>query len=77
MTPLEKVPVDWLEHGFTSLLRKHLTEQADNALKQLLSVCRESDDPKVSRRFADYDQLRSFLSQLGKERAHGSDDGDD
>lgn len=77
MTPIEKVQRDWLEHGFTCRLRKHVEEQRDNALRLLLSVCRESSDPKVTRRFADYEQIGSFLSQLGKERADGSDDGDD
>jgi hypothetical protein len=77
VTPIEKVQKDWLAHGFTCRLRKHIEEQHGIALKQLLSVCRESSDPKVTRRFADYEQIGSFLSQLGKERADGSDDGDD
>jgi len=77
MTPIDKVQRDWLEHGQTALLRRHIEEQRDNSLKQLLSVCRESSDPKVTRRFAEYEERSSFLSQLGKERSHGSDDGDD
>lgn len=77
MTPLDKIQRDWLEHGQTALLRKHVAEQQEIAFRHLLAVCRESDDPKVTRRAEAYEQIGSFLAQLGKERADARDDGDD
>lgn len=78
MSPIEKVPRDWLEHGFTCLLRRRLEEQQRAALAALIAVARESSDPKVTKKCADYEQLGSFLGQLGKERADDDDraDGD-
>lgn len=77
MTPIEKVPLDWMEHGFTEKLRRHLADQQKNALAALISECRQSSDPKVTRRLAAYEEIASFLGQLARERSDGRADGDD
>ena len=77
MTPLDKVPREWLGHEFTFRLRKHWEEQKELALRALFTVARASSDPKVTRRLEAYEQIGSCLAQLGKEHADGSDDGDD
>jgi hypothetical protein len=68
---------DWINHGFTCRLRRELETQSETALKALLAECRKSQDAQVTKRLAEYEQLRSFLAQLGKEAIDGSDDGDD
>lgn len=77
MTPITGASNDWINHGFTCRLRRELEAQADTALKTLLADCRKSSDAQVTKRLAEYEQLRSFLAQLGKEATDGSDDGDD
>lgn len=77
MTPIPGATRDWVEHGFTCRLRKEIEVQVDQAFERLITECRKSSDSNVTRRLADYEQMRSFLAQLGREMIDASDDGDD
>lgn len=76
MTPIA-APEAWLDHTFTKRLAKHLVSQQHQALVNLLGACRESSDPKVTKRLAEWEQIGSFLKQLEEVNADGSTDGDD
>lgn len=77
MTPVQHPPSDWLGHGFTAKLRRSLEEQLENAFRNLIADSKASTDPKVTKRVAEYEQMRSFLEQLRAETSDGRPDGDD
>lgn len=77
MIPLDGQTRDWLEHAFTRRLKKHVADQRELALTSLLSACRKTEDADVARKVAAFDEVESFMKIVGKEIAHGRDDGDD
>ena len=55
---------DWKEHGFTTLLKKRMQEEARSAETNVFGACSQSTDPKVRAAYERFKATRELLHMI-------------
>lgn len=76
MHKLDKIQRDWLEHGQSEKLRKHLQAQHQIALNALFAACRKSADADVRAHVHSVEIFGSFIEMMKVNQESEEDDGD-